>query len=76
MIPGLPQVDGAELIILFCIIRFSERIPGLAKSPGTDSREFRKGPSEAPTTASSTPRPPTAATSACAISRAPTTRRS
>jgi sec-independent protein translocase protein TatA len=46
MIPGLPQVGGAELIILLCIILLffgAKRIPGLAKSLGTGVREFRKG---------------------------------
>jgi sec-independent protein translocase protein TatA len=49
MIPGLPQVGGAELIILLCIILLffgAKRIPGLAKSLGTGVREFRKGASE------------------------------
>ena len=46
MIPGLPQVGGAELIILLVIILLffgANRIPSLARSLGEGIREFRKG---------------------------------
>jgi TatA/E family protein of Tat protein translocase len=48
MIPGLPQVGGAELIILLCIILLffgAKRVPSLARSLGGGIREFRKGAS-------------------------------
>jgi sec-independent protein translocase protein TatA len=49
MIPALPQVGGTELLILLVIILLlfgAKRIPQLARSIGTGSREFRKGISE------------------------------
>jgi sec-independent protein translocase protein TatA len=45
MIPGLPQIGGAELIILLCIILLffgAKRIPSLAGSLGRGIREFRE----------------------------------
>lgn len=48
MIPGLPQLGGAELLILLCIILLffgAKRVPGLARSLGGGVREFRKGAS-------------------------------
>jgi sec-independent protein translocase protein TatA len=46
VIPTLPQVGGTELLILLVIIPLlfgAERIPQLARSIGTGTREFRKG---------------------------------
>ncbi len=46
MIPALPQVGGTELLILLVIILLlfgAKRIPQLARSLGTGTREFRKG---------------------------------
>ena len=46
MIPALPQVGGTELLILLVIILLlfgAKRIPQLARSIGTGTREFRKG---------------------------------
>ena len=46
MIPALPQVGGTELLILLAIILLlfgAKRIPQLARSFGTGTREFRKG---------------------------------
>ncbi len=46
MIPALPQVGGTELLILLLIILLlfgAKRIPQLARSLGTGTREFRKG---------------------------------
>ena len=46
MIPALPQVGGTELVILLVIILLlfgAKRIPQLARSIGSGSREFRKG---------------------------------
>jgi sec-independent protein translocase protein TatA len=46
MIPALPQVGGAELLILLVIILLlfgAKRIPQLARSAGSGTREFRKG---------------------------------
>jgi sec-independent protein translocase protein TatA len=46
MIPALPQVGGTELLILLVIILLlfgAKRIPQLARSFGTGTREFRKG---------------------------------
>jgi sec-independent protein translocase protein TatA len=46
MIPALPQVGGTELLILLVIILLlfgAKRIPQLARSVGSGSREFRKG---------------------------------
>jgi sec-independent protein translocase protein TatA len=46
MIPALPQVGGTELLILVFIILLlfgAKRIPQLARSLGSGSREFRKG---------------------------------
>jgi sec-independent protein translocase protein TatA len=46
MIPGLPQVGGTELLILLVIILLlfgAKRIPQLARSIGSGTREFRKG---------------------------------
>ena len=48
MIPGLPQVGGAELIILLLIILLffgAKRIPSLARSLGSGVREFREATS-------------------------------
>jgi sec-independent protein translocase protein TatA len=45
MIPALPQVGGTELLILLVIILLlfgAKRIPQLARSLGTSTREFRK----------------------------------
>ena len=42
----MPQVGGTELIILLVIILLlfgAKRIPQLARSIGTGTREFRKG---------------------------------
>jgi sec-independent protein translocase protein TatA len=46
MIPALPQVGGTELLIVLFIILLlfgAKRIPQLARSIGTGTREFRKG---------------------------------
>ncbi len=46
MIPALPQVGGTELLILLVIILLlfgAKRIPQLARSLGTGTREFRRG---------------------------------
>jgi sec-independent protein translocase protein TatA len=46
MIPALPQVGGTELLILLIIILLlfgAKRIPQLARSLGTGTREFCKG---------------------------------
>jgi sec-independent protein translocase protein TatA len=46
MIPALPQVGGTELLILLVIILLlfgAKRIPQLARSLGSGTREFRKG---------------------------------
>ena len=46
MIPALPQVGGTELLILLLIILLlfgAKRIPQLARSLGTGTKEFRKG---------------------------------
>ena len=46
MIPAFPQVGGTELLILLVIILLlfgAKRIPQLARSLGTGTREFRKG---------------------------------
>jgi sec-independent protein translocase protein TatA len=46
MIPALPQVGGTELLILLVIILLlfgAKRIPQLARSIGSGTREFRKG---------------------------------
>ncbi len=46
MIPALPQVGGTELLILLVIILLlfgAKRIPQLARSLGTGTRELRKG---------------------------------
>ena len=46
MIPALPQVGGIELLIVLFIILLlfgAKRIPQLARSIGTGTREFRKG---------------------------------
>jgi sec-independent protein translocase protein TatA len=46
MIPALPQVGGTELLIVLVIILLlfgAKRIPQLARSIGSGSREFRKG---------------------------------
>jgi sec-independent protein translocase protein TatA len=40
MIPGLPQVGGAELMIL--LFFGAKRIPSLARSLGSGVREFRE----------------------------------
>ena len=48
MIPGLPQVGGAELVVLLCIILLffgAKRVPSLARSLGVGITEFRKGAS-------------------------------
>jgi sec-independent protein translocase protein TatA len=50
MIPALPQVGGTELLILLVIILLlfgAKRIPQLARSIGSGTREFRKGTSGA-----------------------------
>lgn len=50
MIPGVPSLGGAELLILLSIILLffgAKRIPDLARSLGKGTREFRKGISEA-----------------------------
>ena len=49
MIPGVPSIGGLELIILVGIILLffgAKRIPDLARSLGSGTREFRKGLSE------------------------------
>ena len=46
MIPALPQVGGTELLIVLFIILLlfgAKRIPQLARSIGSGTREFRKG---------------------------------
>ena len=46
MIPALPQVGSTELLIVLFIILLlfgAKRIPQLARSIGTGSREFRNG---------------------------------
>ena len=46
MIPALPQVGATELLILLFIILLlfgAKRIPQLARSLGSGTREFRKG---------------------------------
>ena len=46
VIPGLPQVGGAELLILLSVILLffgASRIPSLARSLGSSLGEFRKG---------------------------------
>lgn len=46
MIPAFPQVGATELLILLVIILLlfgAKRIPQLARSLGTGTREFRKG---------------------------------
>jgi sec-independent protein translocase protein TatA len=46
MIPARPQVGGTELLIFLVIILLlfgAKRIPQLARSVGTGTREFRKG---------------------------------
>jgi sec-independent protein translocase protein TatA len=46
MIPTLPQIGGTELLILLVIILLlfgAKRIPQVARSFGTGTREFRKG---------------------------------
>ena len=46
MIPALPQVGGTELVILLVIILLlfgAKRIPQLARSLGSGTREFRQG---------------------------------
>jgi sec-independent protein translocase protein TatA len=46
MIPALPQVGGTELLIVLLIILLlfgAKRIPQLARSIGSGTREFRKG---------------------------------
>jgi sec-independent protein translocase protein TatA len=46
MIPGLPQVGATELLIVLFIILLlfgAKRIPQLARSIGSGTREFRKG---------------------------------
>ena len=48
MIPGLPQIGGAELTTFLLIILLlfgAKRIPSLAKSLGGGIREFRRGAS-------------------------------
>jgi sec-independent protein translocase protein TatA len=45
MIPGLPQFGGTELLILLAIILLffgARRIPDLARSLGSGTREYRK----------------------------------
>lgn len=49
MIPGLPSIGGAEILILLTIILLffgAKRIPELARSLGRGTREFREGISE------------------------------
>jgi sec-independent protein translocase protein TatA len=46
MIPGLPQVGGAELLIFLFILLLlfgTKRIPSLARSLGSGLWELRKG---------------------------------
>ena len=46
MISALPQVGGTELLIVLFIILLlfgAKRIPQLARSVGSGTREFRKG---------------------------------
>ena len=46
MFPALPQVGGTELLIVLFIILLlfgAKRIPQLARSIGSGTREFRKG---------------------------------
>ena len=46
MIPALPQVGATELLIVLFIILLlfgAKRIPQLARSLGSGTREFRKG---------------------------------
>lgn len=48
LIPGLPQVGGAELLILLVIILLlfgAKRIPEIGRSLGSGIREFRKSTS-------------------------------
>lgn len=48
LIPGLPQIGGAELLILLVIILLlfgAKRIPEIGRSLGSGIREFRKSTS-------------------------------
>jgi sec-independent protein translocase protein TatA len=49
MVPGVPSMGGAELLILLAIILLffgAKRIPELGRSLGRGMKEFRKGTSE------------------------------
>ena len=46
MIPGVPSMGGAELLIILAIILLffgAKRVPELGRSLGSGIREFRKG---------------------------------
>ncbi len=48
MIPGIPSMGGAELLIILAIVMLlfgAKRIPELGRSLGRSIREFRKGAS-------------------------------
>ena len=50
MIPGVPSMGGAELLIILAIILLffgAKRVPELARSLGRGKREFHKGIEEA-----------------------------
>ena len=49
MVPGLPSLGGAELLILLAVVLLffgAKRVPELGRSVGNGIREFRKGASE------------------------------
>jgi sec-independent protein translocase protein TatA len=50
MIPGIPNMGGAELLIVLAIILLffgAKRVPELGRSLGKGIREFRQGTTEA-----------------------------
>jgi sec-independent protein translocase protein TatA len=50
MIPGVPSMGGAELLIVLAIILLffgAKRVPELGRSLGKGIREFRQGTAEA-----------------------------
>ncbi len=50
MIPGVPSMGGAELLIILAIILLffgAKRVPELARSLGRGKREFHRGIEEA-----------------------------
>ncbi len=53
MIPGIPSMGGAELLIRMSVSKVifgAKCVPALGRSSGISIKEFRKGPRRMPTT--------------------------